>query len=200
MNQGRQHLRRSANREPRSSLRIIGGEWRGRRLPILDVPGLRPTSDRIRETLFNWLAPVIDGARCLDLFAGTGALGIEALSRGAASAVFVEQSRAAATTIQDGLTQLGAGHRAQLLVDDGLRGALDGSFDIVFIDPPFNTDLHGPALAMVRPLLNTQARIYLEYPSAESKFVLDLLQHGFETLREKTAGQVGYCIARPVSA
>ena len=73
-------------------MRIIGGTWRGRRVPVLDAPGLRPTADRVRETLFNWLAPVIPGMRCLDLFAGTGALGLEALSRGAAEVCFVERA------------------------------------------------------------------------------------------------------------
>ncbi|MBE2295503.1 MAG: 16S rRNA (guanine(966)-N(2))-methyltransferase RsmD, partial [Phycisphaerales bacterium] len=91
-----------------NQLRVIGGQWRGRRLSFPDLPGLRPTPDRVRETLFNWLAPVLPGARCLDLFAGSGALGIEALSRGAAEVVFVERHPRAVNTLRAQLDQLGA--------------------------------------------------------------------------------------------
>ena len=130
-------------------LRIIGGEWRGRRLRVADSPGLRPTGDRVRETLFNWLQGRIAGASVLDLFAGTGALGLEALSRGAADAVFVERARRAARHLQDHLEQLGASDRGQVWCGDAGRypGADAGPFDIVFLDPPF-------ALALQQPMLS----------------------------------------------
>ena len=126
----------------RNSVRIIGGGWRGRRITFPDVPGLRPTPDRVRETLFNWLQHDIAGARCLDLFAGSGALGLEALSRGAKELVFVEQSVAASRALQEQLARLGAERRSQV-VEMGaaryLRGAAP-AFDIVFLDPPFGRD------------------------------------------------------------
>src|SRR5271169_195087 len=106
----------------RNSVRIIGGGWRGRRVNFPDIPGLRPTPDRVRETLFNWLSPAIAGARCLDLFAGSGALGLEALSRGAARAVFVEKAAAPARELQQTLALWG-GERAaaaQIHVADAL--------------------------------------------------------------------------------
>ncbi|MDA3920899.1 MAG: 16S rRNA (guanine(966)-N(2))-methyltransferase RsmD [Salinisphaera sp.] len=187
--------RRSDNGRP-SSLRIVGGEWRGRRLPILDAPGLRPTSDRIRETLFNWLTPIIDGARCLDLFAGTGALGIEALSRGAASALLAEQSKAAAASIEQALRQLGADDRTRVLVGDSLSAPFAGPFDIVFVDPPFDADLHAPAIKVARQLLAANGRVYVEYPVGQRAAIHNLLQTGFEIRRDKQAGQVGYCLAR----
>jgi 16S rRNA (guanine(966)-N(2))-methyltransferase RsmD len=101
-------------REGQGQVRIIAGEWRGRRLSVATREGLRPTGDRVRETLFNWLAPHVPGARCLDLFAGSGALGIEALSRGAAHCLFVDNDAAVATTLRGELDLLGAGKRATL--------------------------------------------------------------------------------------
>src|SRR5450432_596195 len=99
----------------RNSVRIIGGEWRGRRINFPDIPGLRPTPDRVRETLFNWLQHAISGARCLDLFAGSGALGLEALSRGAQQLVFVEQAVAAARALQEQLVRFGGETRGQVV-------------------------------------------------------------------------------------
>ena len=101
----------------RNSVRIIGGAWRGRRVPFPDLPGLRPTPDRIRETLFNWLQHSIVDTRCLDLFAGSGALGLEALSRGARTAVFVEQAPEAAQSLREQLARLGAAVRAEVHAD-----------------------------------------------------------------------------------
>ena len=114
-----------------AGVRIIGGRLRGRRLPVPDVPGLRPTPDRVRETLFNWLAPHIAGMRVLDLFAGSGALGIEALSRGAASATLVEQSRSALGTLRETLQKLGVAE-ARLVAAEALTFvATDaGSYDL----------------------------------------------------------------------
>ena len=130
-------------KSPPGRLRIVAGNWRSRLLDIADVPGLRPTSERIRETLFNWLAPRIEGARCLDLFAGTGALGLEALSRGAAATVFVEKSALAVGALKSNVEKLGA-EGATICKADAfqyLRQIPVKSFDIVFLDPPFAADM-----------------------------------------------------------
>ncbi|ABM63071.1 16S rRNA (guanine(966)-N(2))-methyltransferase RsmD [Halorhodospira halophila] len=127
-----------------SQLRIIAGQWRGRRLPIPAEIGVRPTGDRVRETLFNWLAPMLPGARCLDLFAGTGALGLEALSRGAAEVVLVERERRVADTLRRNLTTLGA-TQARVECADGVHYLRNrpagGPFEIVLLDPPYGTGL-----------------------------------------------------------
>src|SRR5690606_37808430 len=126
-------------------VRIIGGRWRGTRLPVTDAAGLRPTSDRVRETLFKWLMPVLPGARVLDLFAGSGALGLDALSRGAAEAVLVERDPAAAATLRDTVQRLQA--PAQVVEADAIRwlgssaAAAAGLADIAFVDPPFSAGL-----------------------------------------------------------
>ena len=126
---------------PAGSVRIIGGRWRGTRLPVVDADGLRPTSDRVRETLFNWLQPVLRGARVLDLFAGSGALGFEAVSRGAGSAVLVERDARLAAMLRDSLARLDAGGQVEVAQSDALawlRGpAPKQRFDVVFVDPPF---------------------------------------------------------------
>src|SRR3984957_18042760 len=136
----------------RNSVRIIGGGWRGRRANFPDLPGLRPTPDRVRETLFNWLQHSVAGARCLDLFAGSGALGLEALSRGAKQLVFVEQAVAASRFLQEQLIRLGGQGRGQV-VEMGAARYLRNPvqpFDIVFLDPPFGRD----ALAEYVPMLD----------------------------------------------
>ncbi|MDT8386058.1 MAG: 16S rRNA (guanine(966)-N(2))-methyltransferase RsmD [Thiogranum sp.] len=122
-----------------NQVRIIGGQWRGRKLPFPDHQGLRPTADRIRETLFNWLAPLLPGARCLDLFAGSGALGFEAASRGAAKVVLVENNAPAVQVLLANKQRLDAG-AVDIVHSDArqyLTGA-HGAFDIVFLDPPFD--------------------------------------------------------------
>ncbi|NND64705.1 MAG: 16S rRNA (guanine(966)-N(2))-methyltransferase RsmD [Gammaproteobacteria bacterium] len=125
-------------------IRIIGGRWRSRQLEVIDAPGLRPTSDRVRETLFNWLAPVIEGSRCLDLFAGTGALGLEALSRGAAHCTFVEQSRPVAATLKNHIATLKADDYSQLVQTNAnnFLATTNDKFDIIFLDPPFTDDVN----------------------------------------------------------
>jgi 16S rRNA (guanine966-N2)-methyltransferase len=186
----------TANRgKPPGEVRIIAGAWRGRRVPVVAAVGLRPTGDRIRETLFNWLAPVIEGARCLDLFAGTGALGLEALSRGAAAVVFVERAPAAAAALEASLRKLG-GERGRVIATDALR-FLDGPsqrFDIVFLDPPFGeADLGKLCTLLAGGWLAGGARVYLEMPRAQA---LPGLPPGWEVLREKTAGQVRFALAQ----
>src|SRR5258708_23668137 len=137
----------------RNSVRIVGGGWRGRRVSFPDIPGLRPTADRVRESLFNWLQHHIAGARCLDLFAGSGALGLEALSRGAKEVVFVEQAVAASRALQEQLIRLGGESKGQV-VEMGAARYLRSPprpFDIVFLDPPFGQG----ALAEYVPMLDT---------------------------------------------
>lgn len=150
------------------SIRIIGGRWRGTRLPVADVAGLRPSSDRARETLFNWLASILPGARVLDLFAGSGALGLEALSRGACEAVLVEREATVADSLRSSIARLHADAEARLVVADALawlRTPPPGRFDIVFIDPPFAAGLWPQVFAALPPWLVEQAWIYVESPA-----------------------------------
>jgi 16S rRNA (guanine966-N2)-methyltransferase len=175
-------------------LRIIGGRHRGRRLRFPAGVEIRPTPDRVRETLFNWLQPRIDGARVLDLFAGSGALGLEALSRGAAHVTFLEQDRRAASAI-DALAR--EWHETALSVecDDAIgwlaRSRPSERFDIVFVDPPYDLGLLAPALAALAtgPLLAPDARICVEHREREP---LPALPEGWRSVRDGRAGEVGY--------
>ena len=173
-----------------NQLRIIGGQWRSRRLPIADVPGLRPTPDRVRETLFNWLQWQVPGARCLDLFAGSGALGLEALSREAAEVVFVEKNSLAYRQLQANITTL-ACSKAKLHAADALVWLKQQRepFDLVFLDPPFRLGLPDQALALLleRQLLKPGGMIYLEH---ENGYSPDLERWGLVIHRQTTAGQV----------
>ena len=153
------------------TVRIIGGRWRGRRLPVPDLPGLRPTGDRGRETLFNWLAPDIRGARCADLFAGTGALGFEAASRGAASVALVEKAGAAFRSLRENLELLLAGEGdcdVTVVKSDALawlQSCPAGSLDLAFVDPPFGSGLEGKALDLLAAgPLRPGGLAYLETP------------------------------------
>lgn len=189
--------------EKTSTLRIIAGQWRGRKLPFLPLPGLRPTPDRIRETLFNWLAPIIRDSRCLDLFAGSGALGIEALSRGAQAVVIVDHANAALRQIQSYLQTLDA----HLLNSDRVKFyqavvplelssiPLDKKFDIVFLDPPFHQGLIAPCCEWLEQHdgLAPNATIYLE---AERDLDPLPIPNNWTIIRSKKAGQVGYHLAR----
>lgn len=173
---GRTRLNTSRNRPPRTDrnagpgrVRIVGGRWRGTRLDVPDVPGLRPTSDRVRETLFNWLQPALPGARVLDLFAGTGALGLEAVSRGAAHALLVERDAGLAAALTATVSRLSAGDAVQVRRGEAVATASAlpaGSVDIAFVDPPFALDLWTPALAALEPAFAADAWLYLESPSA----------------------------------
>ena len=134
-----------------------------------DRPGVRPTSDRVRETLFNWLQPELAGSRVLDLFAGSGALGLEALSRGAASSQLVEADVALARGLEELGTRLGAAERLDVHAGDALawlRGAQVGVFDIAFVDPPFDGGLWDEVLALLPARLAARGWIYLESPAA----------------------------------
>jgi 16S rRNA (guanine966-N2)-methyltransferase len=185
---------------PPGRFRIIGGQWRSRRLPVPEVPGVRPTPDRVRETVFNWLAPVIEGARCLDLFAGSGALGLEALSRGAARVVFVDRAPAAMRAIKAALETLGCDRGEAVCMD--AMGFLEGAvtpFDVVFLDPPYRGEFLAPALERLagRGWLKPGARIYLEHHAGENP---PPLPPGWSLLRSATAGQVRYHLASPEPA
>jgi 16S rRNA (guanine966-N2)-methyltransferase len=189
---------KSPTKSPKSNnqLRIIGGLWRGRKLAFPDVDGLRPTGDRIRETLFNWLAPDIQGAHCLDLFAGSGALGLEALSRGAASSLLVERDSRAATQLKANLELLKAGNGKVMQMD--ALGYLQGvqaqtprvPFDVVFIDPPFQLNLWQAVIDHLeqQQLLSEGAAIYIESGINDQY----LPPANWRLHRDKTAGSVHY--------
>lgn len=158
---------------PPGTVRIIGGRWRGTKLAVSARPGLRPTSDRVRETLFNWLLPMLPGARVLDAFAGSGALGLEAVSRGAAEAVLIERDPSLAHSLRATVDRLGAADRVQVIGDDALRWlgrAPERRFDLIFIDPPFAGDTEGGlwtrAWAAAESWLEADAWLYLEQPSS----------------------------------
>ena len=185
---------KSNRKSPPGRLRIVAGIWRSRVLEIADVPGLRPTAERIRETLFNWLAPHISGARCLDLFAGTGVLGFEALSRGAREAVLVEPSSRAAALLRRNSEALGANGASILegTADDFMAAAHD-AFDIVFLDPPFDADaLAGTCESLHESgLVRPGGFVYLEDDRSRS---LPPLPPGWTVHRERTAGNVRYAL------
>ena len=176
-------------------LRIVAGNWRSRLLEIADVPGLRPTSARIRETLFNWLTPRLAGARCLDLFAGTGVLGLEALSRGATSCVFVENSARAVATLRANVAALEATDASVHAMDalNFLQQSGDQQFDIVFLDPPFATELQPGLCRLLQagPMLADHARVYIEEDRARPAFELP---EDWQVLKTRNAGNVRYSL------
>ena len=185
--------RKQSGKSQAGRLRIVAGNWRSRLLDVADVDGLRPTGERIRETLFNWLAPKIDGSRCLDLFAGTGALGLEALSRGASSVVFVEKSAAAARQLETNIGLLDA--RGATVLHESARDFLEGQpnryFDIVFIDPPFALDAVRETCRLLADTghLADNALVYIEDDRAR---VEPPLPEGWQELRNKATGNVRY--------
>jgi 16S rRNA (guanine966-N2)-methyltransferase len=179
-----------------NTLRIIGGEWRGRRIRFPPVEGIRPTPDRVRETLFNWLAAVVRGSRCLDLFAGSGALGIEALSRGAAAVTFVERDRAAANGLRATAELLAPGRAAVEQGDAMAWLAREPTpFDIVFLDPPFDSDLLAGTLEALesRGWLAANSWIYIEMPARQGPPPIPAT---WRLHRSGRAGEVGYHLAR----
>ncbi len=185
-------------------MRIIGGRWRGQRLPFPRAPDLRPTGDRIRETLFNWLQEQVPGACCLDLFAGSGACGLEALSRGAAQVTLVEKNRAVARTLEANIARLGADN-ARVIRDDvrrWLRRVRDReprpAYDLVFMDPPFSDNL---LLASCHELeasgcLREPAHIYLE---SDQPVAPEALPEPWRITQQRRAGAVHYylCLRTP---
>ena len=179
-------------------VRIIGGHWRGTRLPVSARPGLRPTADRVRETLFNWLQPMLPGARVIDLFAGTGALGLEAVSRGAKHAVLVEHDRELAQGLRELAARLEGGDAVEVVQADAmawLHAQPDASFDLAFVDPPFDANLWGGVLPALAPKLATTAWLYVEAPlDAAPSLSVDWVLH-----REGKTREVRYALYRRVT-
>ena len=179
------------------SVRLIGGQWRGRRLPVADIPGLRPTPDRVRETLFNWLQLTIQDAVCLDLFAGSGALGFEALSRGAKHVVMVDQ----ATTV---IQQLRANVSLLQAVNVDIMNAdvantwprFDKQFSLVFLDPPFQANLLTRVFEKIADCLLPEALIYVEMDKSDT---LPALPEGWVVMKEKQAGNVAFYLLQAVN-
>lgn len=173
-------------------LRIIAGQWRGRKIQFPAVEGIRPTPDRVRETLFNWLAPIIPGARCLDLFAGSGALGLEALSRGASRVVMVERERRVADYLRQTAASLGS-EALQVVVADALAYLRRPAepFDVVFLDPPFRRQLLAPCLQALADgaWLAPGVRVYIE---TEKELVPLPVPEHWQLLKRKESGQVAY--------
>jgi len=189
-----------------SKVRIIAGQWRGRKIEFLDIASVRPTPDRVRETLFNWLAPSIDKSRCLDLFAGSGVLGFEALSRGAERVVMVDKNALVCSKLKEQAGLLGADnayiihHEAMQFLeaveyfDDRLT-----PFDIVFLDPPFSSKLANKLMRMLsnedgdreKPMLNDDAIVYLEVPNSKKLDTAKMFP-GWNIVRSGKTAQVRY--------
>lgn len=182
-----------------NSLRIIGGKWRGRKIAFPDIDGLRPTHDRIRETLFNWLMHETAGANCLDVFAGSGALGLEALSRGASNVTFIDNQRAICDALRHTISELET--EAQVLqgaYDQLALADLNGPFDIVFLDPPFRQSLLSAAIAWLdnNALLSKNALIYIE---AEKGGLPAQLPQDWECFRSKSTSTLDYYLFKHIS-
>lgn len=175
-------------------IRIVGGQWKRTSIAVPQAAGLRPTPDRVRETVFNWLGQRLEGLRCLDPFAGSGALGLEAASRGAARVVMVEQNREAVAAIRRIVDSLGA-TQVQVVAGDAFAtmrrlAAAGERFDVVFLDPPFGEDLLVPALELLPPLLADGARVHVETGAAFDA------PRGWRVERSDRAGQVRYHLMR----
>lgn len=179
-------------------IRIIGGHWRGTRLPVPTRPGLRPTADRVRETLFNWLQPMLAGTRVLDVFAGTGALGLEAVSRGAKHAVLVERDRDLAQGLRELAARLEGGDAVEVVNADAmawLHAQPDAAFDLAFVDPPFDANLWGGVVPVLAPKLAADAWLYVEAPlAAAPSLPADWVMH-----REGKTREVRYALYRRVT-
>lgn len=178
----------------KTTVRIIAGQWRGRRLPVLDADGLRPTKDAVRETAFNWLAPYLNGATCLDLFAGTGAMGLECASRYASHVTLVEKAPKVANHLQNVIDALPDANGVEVIQQcalDFLRVSnANLTADIIFIDPPFEyVDINNVLDALFALELNEDVQIYIEQDAQRG---LPELPNGWHYRREKRSGQVVY--------
>ena len=183
----------------RHQVRIVGGQWRSRLLPVADAPGLRPTPDRVRETLFNWLGQDLGGWRCVDAFAGSGALGFEAASRGAVDVQMVERDPALVTALKAVRTQLGA-EAVHVQRGDGvaaLAALPAGSVDLVLLDPPFDSDVFERALQAAARAVGANGHVYLEAPRAWADAELAAL--GLVVKRHLKAGAVHAHWLRPLA-
>ncbi|MDF1831513.1 MAG: 16S rRNA (guanine(966)-N(2))-methyltransferase RsmD [Porticoccaceae bacterium] len=186
--------RKATNKLTNGQVRIIAGQCRGRRISFPAIAGLRPTGDRLRETLFNWLSTELRGARCLDLFAGSGALGLEAASRGASEVILLELNPQAARALSGNIDALGL-QSARVCNANALKWLQQSAnnskpFDIIFLDPPFNSTLLADAivaLAKQSILLAQDAKIYIETPTHQA---IDFMPDNWQLHRHKTAGDV----------
>ena len=184
---GASHASSKATANAPREVRLIGGQWKRSKLPVADKPGLRPTPDRVRETLFNWLGQDLSGWRVLDAYAGSGALGFEAASRGAAQVTLLERDAQLVTSLRASQQRLKA-EQMQVRQADAIawmRSAAPGSFELVFIDPPFDANLFDASLAAARPLLAADGFIYLEAPAELAQAPAGLRLH-----RQGRAGAV----------
>lgn len=182
------------NNKQTGQVRLIAGRWRGRQLPIADVEGLRPTPDRVRETVFNWLQLVIGNSRCLDLFSGSGALGFEAASRGAESVTMVELDVSATKQLRENKSLLAAEHcQIENKTAQQFIASNSQQYDIVFIDPPYQADLWSEIAQQLveKNTLVDNAHIYLE---CSSKGELPALPNHWQLMKDKKAGEVRYCL------
>ncbi|WP_394173719.1 16S rRNA (guanine(966)-N(2))-methyltransferase RsmD [Thalassotalea litorea] len=187
-NRGNRSSGRNATSQGMGQVRIIAGKYRGRKLPVLNAEGLRPTTDRVKETVFNWLMPYVAQSVCLDSCAGSGSLGFEALSRGAEHVTFVELERAAARNIEENIARLND-NQSRVLNQNILSVNTNKPFDLVFIDPPFNRGLASDIAIYLeqQQMLAESAIIYVE---TEQNFNAALLPENWQLLKEKSAGQV----------
>ena len=180
------------------SLRIIGGKWRGHRLKVPTSKGIRPTPDAVRETLFNWLGSNVEGTKVVDLFAGTGSLGFEALSRGAAHATFVEKNRRSVSMLRKSCQQFDLNASEASVVSANSIGWLKSNtskWDIVFVDPPFDrTELYSRALTELLDHLSSESIVYLEF---SKRITIDHLS--YDTWKSSVTGEVQFELLRPPS-
>jgi 16S rRNA (guanine966-N2)-methyltransferase len=179
------------SRADKGSVRIIAGQWRSRRLPVVDVPGLRPSGDRSRETLFNWIQAFVPGSKCADLFAGTGALGFEAASRGASSVAMVERDTNVVRHLRDSAALLEA-DQVEITHGEALSWLDEqsaGTFKIIFVDPPFKDQLHGEVLEKIEQsnCLKQGGLVYVESPASQTA---PDTSEGWSCWREKVIGEV----------
>ncbi|AOA57800.1 16S rRNA (guanine(966)-N(2))-methyltransferase RsmD [Acinetobacter larvae] len=181
-----------------NQLRIIGGQWKRRQLAFASIDGLRPTPDRVRETLFNWLMWDIANARVLDLCAGSGALGFEALSRGAAHVTFVEPNAEQARYLRDNLILLNGQQQSEVLQTTAQQACaqLQSTYDLIFLDPPYALNLWAELATAIRPYLHAQSLIYVE---ADRAFNVLGLPADWQIYKTTKAGQVQAALFRPVA-
>jgi 16S rRNA (guanine966-N2)-methyltransferase len=190
-------VRSRASGAPPSEVRVIGGAWRKSKLPVADRPGLRPTPDRVRVTLFNWLGQTLAGWRCVDAFAGSGALGFEAASRGAAEVVLLERDPVLVASLTATRQRLGADAAVRIERADALQWlgrAAAGSFDVVFLDPPFDSPLLAPALVAAARVVVAGGFVYAEGPEPADPLAIEAA--GLEPWRAGRAGAVHFSLMR----